>query len=69
LHDESIGPQKGNLIMPWNVKKAGEKWDIVKETTGKVVGKSTSKKKAQASVRARYAATAGESLKNTLLHR
>lgn len=43
--------------MPWKVvKRSGSKpWKIVKTTTGKVVGSSTSKAKAQASVRARYA--------------
>jgi hypothetical protein len=41
--------------MPWTVKKQGKGWAIVKSDTGKVVGHSTSKKKAQASVRARYA--------------
>ena len=42
--------------MPWKVKKAGSKWAIYRADTGKVVGHSTSKAKAQASVRARYAA-------------
>lgn len=41
--------------MPWIVRKSGKKWAIVKKTTGEVVGHSTSKAKAQASVRARYA--------------
>jgi hypothetical protein len=43
--------------MPWTVKKGtGSKpWKIVKKTTGKVVGSSASKAKAEASVRARYA--------------
>lgn len=42
--------------MPWKVKKkSGKKpWKIVKPS-GKVVGSSTSKKKAKASVKARYA--------------
>jgi len=42
--------------MPWKVRKGtGSKpWKIVKTTTGKVVGSSTSKAKAQASIRARY---------------
>ena len=41
--------------MPWKVKKGkGKKpWKITKH--GKVVGSSTSKSKARASVRARYA--------------
>ena len=43
--------------MPWKVvKKSGAKpWKIVKSNTGEVVGSSSSKAKAQASVRARYA--------------
>ena len=43
--------------MPWSVKKgSGPKpYKIVKDTTGKVVGSSTSEEKAQASVNARYA--------------
>lgn len=44
--------------MPWKVKKGSgsRPYKIVKSTTGKVVGSSTSKAKAKASVRARYAA-------------
>jgi hypothetical protein len=41
--------------MPWKVKRSGKKWVIVKADTGKVVGHSSSKAKAEASVRARYA--------------
>lgn len=42
--------------MPWKVKKAkGSGYDIVKADSGKKVGHSTTKSKAQASVRARYA--------------
>jgi len=42
--------------MPWSVRKAkGEGWDIIKSDTGKKVGHSDTKAKAQASVRARYA--------------
>lgn len=41
--------------MPYTVRKQGNKWQIIKKTTGEVVGTSTSKAKAQASVRARYA--------------
>ena len=40
--------------MPWDVKKSGSKWVIYKPGSGKVVGHSTSKAKAEASVRARY---------------
>jgi hypothetical protein len=44
--------------MPWNVRKGGgsKPWKIIKKTTGEVVGSSTSKGKALASVAARYAA-------------
>lgn len=43
--------------MPYKiVKRSGERpWKIIKKDTGKVVGSSTSKAKAKASVRARYA--------------
>ncbi len=43
--------------MPWSVKKNYKtgKWEIVKITTGEVVGHSDTKEKAEASVRARYA--------------
>lgn len=44
--------------MPYKVVKRGgsRPWKIVKTTTGEVVGSSTTKAKAQASVRARYMA-------------
>lgn len=41
--------------MPWDVRKNGSWWEIYKPGSGKVVGRSTSKGKAEASVRARYA--------------
>lgn len=43
--------------MPYKiVKRSGARpWKIIKKDTGKVVGSSTSKAKAQASIRARYA--------------
>jgi len=41
--------------MPWGVKKSGNKWAIYRKDTGKIVGYSDSKEKAEASVRARYA--------------
>jgi hypothetical protein len=43
--------------MPYTIRKGtGKKpYKIVKKTTGKIVGSSTSKAKAKASVRARYA--------------
>ena len=45
--------------MPWKViKSTGPGWDIVKISTGKVVGHSDNKEDAEASVRARYAAEA-----------
>ena len=43
--------------MPWSVRKGSgpRPWKIIKSDTGKVVGSSTSKAKAKASVRTRYA--------------
>ena len=41
--------------MPYTVRKSGTKFQIVRKTDGKVVGTSTSKAKAQASIRARMA--------------
>jgi len=43
--------------MPYKIeKRKGKKpWKIINEDTGKVVGSSESKAKAQASIRARYA--------------
>ena len=41
--------------MPWGVRKKGSWWEIYKPGTGKAVGRSSSKSKADASVRARYA--------------
>lgn len=45
--------------MPWAVKKAKgpRPYKIVRADTGKVVGSSTNRKAAEASVRARYANT------------
>lgn len=50
--------------MPWEVKKSGNKYAIYRSDTGKIVGHSTSRKKAEASVKARYWATSkkGEKL-------
>lgn len=48
--------------MPWKVvyRSNGDRpWKIIKTTTGEVVGSSTSKADAEASVRARYAAESG----------
>jgi len=42
--------------MPYSIKKVGSHFAIVRKTDGKVVGRSTSKKKAAASIRARMAA-------------
>ncbi len=48
-------------MSPWRVgKKDSKGYPIIKSDTGKVVGHSTSKSKAQASVRARYRATKGK---------
>lgn len=42
--------------MPWGVRKSKRGgYDIVRKDTGRKVGHSTSKAKAKASVRARYA--------------
>lgn len=41
--------------MPWKVTKAKSGYNIVKKGSNKKVGHSTTKAKAQASVRARYA--------------
>ncbi len=41
--------------MPYTVRKKGNKWEIIRKTDGKVVGRSDSKDMAEASVRARYA--------------
>ena len=46
--------QRGSK-MPWKVVKAKSGWDIIKSDTGKKVGHSATKAKAEASVRARYA--------------
>ena len=49
--------------MPWKVVKRGsgkKPYKIVKADTGEVVGASSTRAKAQASVRARYAATGGK---------
>jgi len=49
-------------MMPWRVVKRGsgkKPWKIIKTSTGEVVGSSSSKAQAQASVRARYAAESG----------
>lgn len=40
--------------MPYTIAKQGSKWTIKKKDSGKTVGHSDSKKKAQSSIRARY---------------
>lgn len=45
--------------MPYSVRKSGKGYAIVKSKTGKVVGHSSSKAKAQASIRARNAGAHG----------
>ena len=54
---ESVGnrSQEGELNMPWKVGKKTKKGYPIKKKSGKTVGYSKTKKKAQASVRARYA--------------
>lgn len=39
--------------MPYHVRKKGSYWLIVRDSGGKVVGKSKTKKNAEASIRAR----------------
>ena len=41
--------------MPWSVRRRGSWWEIYKPDSGRAVGWSSSKSKAEASVRARYA--------------
>lgn len=45
------------VVMPYKIIKRGGKkpWKIINKNTGKVVGSSETKAKAQASVRARHA--------------
>lgn len=45
--------------MPYRIRKSGSKYAIVNKNTGRVVGTSTSKKKAAASIRARNAGKHG----------
>jgi len=45
--------------MPWTLRKKGSKWEIIKKTTGKVVGKSDSEAMARKSIGARYVAEKG----------
>jgi hypothetical protein len=54
--------------MPWDVRKNGNWWEIYKPDSNKVVGHSTSKTKAEGSVRARYAGAraGGEKLSETM---
>ena len=54
--------------MPWDVRKNGNWWEIYKPGSNKVVGRSTSKTKAESSVRARYAGAraGGERLSENL---
>lgn len=50
--------------MPWKVKKVGDNWAIVKTDTNEIVGRSTSKEKAEASVRARYTSSNLSEIRN-----
>jgi len=45
--------------MPYKIVKRGVKYTIINKDTGKVVGHSTTKAKAQASVRARMMSHSG----------
>lgn len=46
--------------MPWKVEKSGDGYVVKRSDTGKVVGHSKTKKKAVASLRARYASMKGK---------
>ena len=63
----------GHIAMPWHVgKKTARGWPILRSDTGEVVGYSTSKWKAEASVRIRYQKTYGyvpEDLRRTSKNR
>mgnify|MGYP001584856543 CR=1 FL=1 len=52
--------------MPYSVKKVGNKYKIIKASTGKVVGTSDTLEQAKASIRARYM---GENKKKKPSHR
>lgn len=43
--------------MPWKIVKKKNKYQIIRKTDNKVVGTSSSKADAEASIRARYANT------------
>lgn len=45
--------------MPYSIKKVGSKFKIINKDTGKVVGSSDTKEKAQSSIRARLAGDHG----------
>lgn len=45
--------------MSYSIKKSGNKFQIIKKDTGKVVGTSTSRAAAQSSIRARLAGEHG----------
>lgn len=45
--------------MPYKIVKSGSKFNIVRKDTGKVVGSSTTKVKAESSIRARLAGEHG----------
>jgi len=59
--ESSIETSEG-LAMPWKiVKRDGPKpWKIIRADTGKIVGSSSTKAKALASMRIRYAAKEGK---------
>lgn len=45
--------------MPYTIKKSGNKYQIVRKDTGKVIGSSDSRAKAQSSINARLAGEHG----------
>ena len=52
--------------MPWHVekRKGSRPWKIIKDSTGEVVGSSTSREMAVKALRARYAAEGGAKMRN-----
>ena len=55
--------------MPWDYKKEGNHWAIVRADTGEVVGHSDSEEMAKKAVAARYANTKDEGSRWGKLHR
>lgn len=41
--------------MPWRIRRSGNKWQVVNQDTGRVMGEHDTKAKAMAQLRALYA--------------